>query len=322
MIRLFLQNLFVYNLLLLPYIAILRIKSLINPPSYDDVVGVSPVLNLIYEHIPPLGLSILAIFLIFIQANLINYFTNSNKLHSKNSLVAGMVYALGMCTIPSFLTLHPVMIANTFVILMLIFLTSIYKKYKPINALFLTGFFTGVSMIITPHYVFLILFILQGLLIFRDLNPKEFFQNLIGVIVPIFLITTYYWIATEEFFTYSNFKLEFPQMNFTQTTRFWVGFLIAVMTLTYIIINQNTLRKKKSAKSQKVINLLYILMLYTIPMMLFDSAVITAHVTLLIIPLSILYSVLLFVTKRLILAELIHIALIVFIFLLQFQMIL
>ncbi len=322
MIRLFLQNLFVYNLLLLPYIAILRIKSLINPPPYDDLIGVSPVLDLIYENIPPLGLSILSIFLIFIQANLINYFTNSNKLHSKNSLVAGMVYSLGMCTLPNFLTLHPIIIANTFVILMLIFLTSIYKKYKPINALFLTGFFTGVSMIITPHYFFLILFILQGLLIFRDLNPKEFLQNLIGVLIPIFLVTTYFWINSDQFFSYLNFNFELPQINFTQTTRFWVGFLIAAFALIYIIINQNTIRKKKSAKSQRVINLLYILMLYTLPMMFFDSAIVTAHVTLLIIPLSILYSVFLFVTKRLILAELLHIAIIVFIFLLQFQVIL
>jgi len=322
LIRLFLQNLFIYNLLLLPYITILRIRSLIYPPSYDEIVGISPVLNYIYLNVPPLALSILAILLIFIQANLINYFTNSNKLHSKNSLVAGMVYALGMCLLPNFLILHPIIIANTFIIMMLIFLTSIYKKYKPINHLFLTGFFTGVSIIIMPHYIFIILFLLQGLLIFRDINLKEFLQAIVGVIIPLFLMGTYFWITRDEPLGFLNLNFQLPKINFEQNTRFWVGFLISAGAVIYIIVNQNILRKKKSAKSQKVINLLYILMIYPIPITIFDPAMVTPHATLLIIPMSILYSVLLFVTKRLILAEIVHIALIVFIFLLQFQVIL
>lgn len=280
------------------------------------------MMDWLYINCSPRLISVLAILLIFIQAYLINFFVNSNKLNSKNSQLAGLIFSLGLCLLPNFLTLHPLMIANTFIILMLMEVTKIYKTFKPIKALFMSGFYTGIAIIIVPHNLFLALFLIQALFVLRDVNFREFLQMATGIAIPIFLCSVYNLEQGVDLTEFMQINLRLPKMLVNFDVRILVGSIMAASMIGYIIGNQNKLRKKKSIKSQKIVSLLYILMLYTIPMMFFSSAVFTQHVTTLIVPVSILYAMLLFVTKKLLLAELIHLAMIVFIILLQFGLIL
>jgi len=323
LIKLFLQNILITNLLLIPYIFILRIKSFISPPSYDSIIGLSPPVDFLYTSLSPRALSFLAVFLIFLQANLINYFVNNNKLNTKNSLLAGMLFSAGTCLIPEFNQLHPIMIANTFVLLMLMQLTKVYKTYKPIKAMFMSGFYCGLAFLIVPHFMLLIVFVLQSMLILRDVNLKEFLQSVVGMLTPIILAVAISLDRTKESFVYFiDPNMHFPSINTGMELNSWIGLAALVLVLSYIIFNQNKLRKKKSVKTQKIVTLLFILMLYTLAMMLFTSAIYAQHLTTLVIPLAILFTMLLFVTKKLLVAELIHLSLVIFIILFQFDLIL
>ena len=309
--------------MLIPYICILRLNSFIDPPSYDSMVGVSPVLDFLYTGVSPRLISFFAVLLIFFQANLVNYFVNSNKLNTKNSLLAGMLFSAGVCLIPQFSQLHPSMIANTFILLMLIELTKIYKSYKPIRAMFMSGFYCGISFLIIPHFLILILFIIQALLILRDVNLKEFLQSIVGMITPIMLAVVISLDKNQNgLFYFFDPDIQIPSFNNPFGMNTWVGLGALALLLIYIIFNQNNLRKKKSVKTQKIVTLLFILILYTLPMMFFTSALYAQHLTTLVIPLSILFTMLLFVTKKLLLAELLHLSLVIFIILFQFDLIL
>ena len=323
MIKLFLKNILINNLLLIPYIILLRLKSFISPPDYNEIIGLSPVLDFIYTSLHPFVLSILAVLVIFLQANLVNYLVNTNKLNSKNSLLAGMILSMGMCLLPHFLALHPIMIANTFLILMLIQLSNIYKVYKPIKSMFMAGFFCGLTFLIIPHFIILVLFIIQAVLMLRDINLKEFLQSMIGVLIPIFIFGAFSLDRTKEgFLPFSNFNFNLPSLPSSLEMIDWIGIAVLILSILFIIFNQATLRKKKSVKAHLLTSLLYFLLFYTIPMMLFESALVPQHLTTVVVPLSILFTMLLFVTKRLLLAELIHIALVIFIILFQFDIIL
>jgi len=309
--------------LLIPYICILRLNSFINPPSYDSLIGLSPPVDFLYTNCSPRALSFLAVLIIFLQANLLNYFVNSNKINTKNSLLAGMLFSAGTCLIPEFSQLHPIMIANTFILLMLIELTKVYKTYKPIKAMFMSGFYCGMSFLIIPHFLVLILFIIQALLILRDVNLKEFLQSIVGMITPIILAIAISLDRTKDsFIHFFDPDMEFPPINTDIGLNSWLGLGALFLILIYIIFNQSNLRKKKSVKTQKIVTLLFILILYTLPMMLFTSAIYAQHLTTLVIPLAVLFTMLLFVTKKLLIAELLHLSLVVFIILFQFDLIL
>lgn len=308
--------------MLIPYICILRLSSFINPPSYDSMIGVSPMLDFLYSGLSPRTLSVISVVLIFLQANLVNYFVNNNKVNTKNSLLAGLLFAAGSCLIPMFSQLHPIMIANTFILLMLIELTKIYKTYKPIRPMFMSGFYCGISFLIVPHFLILILFIVQALLILRDVNLKEFLQSIVGIFTPILLAVVLTLDRNKDgFLHFFDPYLQLPSVNNIEINS-WIGLGALALILIYIIFNQNKLRKKKSVKTQKIVTLLFILILYTLPMMFFTSALYAQHLTTLVIPLSILFTMLLFVTKKLLLAELLHLLLVVFIILFQFDLIL
>ena len=323
MIKLFLQNIFINNLLLIPYICILRLNSFIDPPSYDSMVGISPVLDFMYTGFSPRFLSFFAVILIFLQANLINYFVNNNKINTKNSLLAGMLFSAGTCLLPQFCQLHPSMIANTFILLMLIELTKIYKTYKPIKAMFMSGFYCGMAFLLVPHFIILVIYIIQALLILRDVNLKEFLQSVIGMITPIFLAVVIALDRSKDgFLHFLNPDIQLPSIKTNLGLNTWLGLAALALILFYIIFNQSNLRKKKSVKTQKVVTLLFILILYTLPMMLFSSALYAQHLTTLVIPLSILFTMLLFVTKKLLVAEILHLSLVIFIILFQFELIL
>jgi len=279
--------------LLIPYICILRLNSFINPPSYDSLIGLSPPVNFLYTSCSPRVLSFIAVLIIFLQANLLNYFVNSNKINTKNSLLAGMLFSAGTCLIPEFSQLHPIMIANTFILLMLIELTKVYKTYKPIKAMFMSGFYCGICFLIIPHFLILILFIIQALLILRDVNFKEFLQSIVGMLTPIILAVAISLDRTKEsFIHFFDPDVEFPPINTDISLNSWLGLGALVLILIYIIFNQSNLRKKKSVKTQKIVTLLFILILYTLPMMLFTSAIYAQHLTTLVIPLAILFTML------------------------------
>lgn len=224
--------------------------------------------------------------------------------------------------LPHFLILHPIMIANTFLILMMLELSKIYKTYKPIRAMFMAGFYCGIAIIITPHFIILLLFIVQALLMLRDVNLKEFLQSLIGMMVPIFMLAAFGLTNTESTLHFLHFDLVMPTMPTSLQVEDWVGLVVLLMVILYIIFNQQNLRRKKSVKSQLMVSLLFFIIFYTLPMMLFESALVAQHLTTLVIPLSVLFTMLLFVTKRLLVAELIHVALLVFVILFQFDIIL
>jgi len=281
--------------LLIPYICILRLNSFINPPSYDTLVGLSPLVDFLYTSCSPRALSFIAVFIIFLQANLLNYFVNSNKINSKNNLLVGMLFSAGTCLIPEFSQLHPIMIANTFIILMLMELTKIYKTYKPIKAMFMAGFYCGLCFLIIPHFLILILFIIQALLILRDVNLKEFLQSIVGMITPIILAVAISLDRTKDsLIHFFDPNMKFPPISTNISLNTWLGLGALAVILIYIIFNQSNLRKKKSVKSQKIVTLLFILILYTLPMMFFTSAIYAQHLTTLVIPLAILFTMLLF----------------------------
>lgn len=304
---------------MIPYVVLLRISSFIYPQDYSEIADYCIFLRPIYENFTPFVLAILAVFLIFFQSFLINSLVNEARLNNKNSLIAGLFYATGVCLIPSTYILHPILIANTFIILSLKNLINLYKAYKPIVHTFMSGFYIGLAILISPQYLVLILFLIQSMLQLRDVSLKEFLQGQMGILCPIFLLTTLgVYVFGADYLENLNFSLSDFNITILENPLRYINIGILTFLLLFILIQQNNIRKKRSVKTHKVLRLLYILALSTLPMLLFEQALIVPHLLLLVVPGSILFSMYIFTKKKIFAQEVIHTIIILTIVVLQF----
>lgn len=316
MIRFFLKNLFINSLLFIPLIVILSIKNIISHPNYtslDQSFFLSTIFNA--NSWWPTGLGIA---LIYIQAILIIQLVNESRLNNKNSAIAGLFYVVGICMIPSPYMIHPILIANTFIILFFKNLIKIYKTYKPSVHIFMSGFHIGVATILMPYNVILVIFLILSLLQLREISFREVMQSIMGFLCPIFLFTLvgFYFLQTEFFDSYS---LALSSFSFDEISYFkYINLGILCFLLLFIIVSQNKIRKKRSVKSQKILRLLYLLMFFSLFMLIFNSAQDLFYLSVLIFPLSILYSMYIFTKKKILFPELILFVFLVVIIAVQF----
>lgn len=318
MIRLFLTNLFFTNLFLIPYLVLLRIDSFLDADKYQLIEG-DFILNY-FDKVPSLVLSIIAVFIILLQALVINSIVNNNKLTGNNNQLSGLLFALGSCLIPGFLSLHPILIANTFVIIAFAHICKLFKSYKPIVHTFMAGFYIGLSCIFAPHYILLGFFIIQCMVILRDISIREFLQGLSGLFCPIILLYAFSTIGGKPINIFNYLSIGLPNFENQLSVYTIIALVFIAIAIIWIVLNQANVRKKKSVKAQKLITLLFLILAYSVPMLIFNSAKILNHFSLLIFPMSILYSMNFFVWKRLVIAEILHILIIIGIFILQFQL--
>lgn len=322
MLELFRRNLFFNALLLLPYVVIVRILTLFYPRPYVISTEDGYLNHLLYSLIGdyPLLQSIIAIVLIFFQASFINFIVNKNRMASVPNLLPGVAYVLLISIIPAFQVLSPILIATTFLLISLNNCFNSSKKQSMAGNIFNVSFFISIaSMIYFPFWVFLIAAYLS-LMRIRTFTVLEQFQYLIGFLTPLFLFATYFnWYDVlpkylPKYFT-NNMGLFIWRDGFSQYELIVIASFLGLVFFSFL--KYGDFRKKKNVLAQKKIDVLYWLLLLSIPTMFFWDNLGLDHFIVLIPSLSILFGMFLLSLKNHILAELIHIAALLVLFIPQ-----
>jgi hypothetical protein len=252
------------NVLLLFYLAIMRASTFIH---HDSIAphehGI--LCNWIYTFLPPLctGAAVLAFFLVFIQAWLINVTVAKYRVATEISLLPGVFYCLFTSIMPDFLPLSSILLANTFLILAIYNLLDAYKNNYVAGRIFDAGLWLGVASLFHFPYIFLIFWGIIGLGILRGISFKEFLMLSLGLMVPIFLQGTYcFWIGNMTAF-YEHFTQNIGLASFipyhTSTIYVKIGIVTLLLLLTIMASSQFFSRRNMTA--QKYISMLYWLML-------------------------------------------------------------
>ena len=118
MLALFRTNQLFGNILLLLYLCIVRLSIFIHP-SHIQISGQSLLSEWLYNELPPdsKAAQFAALILVFFQATFINIIVLKFRLVREASLLPGLFYCLLASMIPDFLTLSPVLLSNTFLII-------------------------------------------------------------------------------------------------------------------------------------------------------------------------------------------------------------
>lgn len=314
MFEIFRRNLFLNTLLLLPYVFIIRINSILQPAVYNKGEDTGLLSEQAYKALPDgLTQNILANLLIFIQALLLNYIFSQNRFSRESTLFPGVLYILFVSIMTDNNLLTPVLMANTFIILAILYLLQTYKVPNATAMIFNTGFMLSLSaQFYIPYFVF-VLFGVVGLIMLRSFKIKEKLQYLIGFGIPYFLVFTYkYWfdIPFADLDFIKNIFFRFPGFRTDDLIVLYVSFGALMIAVALSVFNYGSVTGKKSLQVQKKADILYWGLLFClISFLIFRTNGVT-HLATLAVPLALISGTSLSDGRNSILNELMHIFLV------------
>ncbi len=324
MLEFFRKNLFFNSILLLPYVAIVRIYSIIRPRSYELHAEDGYLNHLVFSALNdfPLTQSIIGILIVFFQATFINYIVNKNRIALLPNLLPGVAFVLLVSALPSFQILNPILISILFLLVALNSLFLCASKFASSGQIFNISFFIGLaSMFYFPCWMFLIAGYIS-LVTIRSFKAKERFQYLIGGVVPYFLFSTYFqWYDVIDTYLSSYLSENVTVANFTKGfSNYQIAVVVGfVLLAVFSFFKYNDYRKKKNVAAQKKIDILYWFLLFTLPMLFFWKNLELNHFLILVPSLSIFFGMFLLNLKNKFLAESLHLVAMILIWFTQFQ---
>jgi len=318
-IAFFRKNLFFNSLMLLPYTALVRIRTLLSPTAYEVQPNDTTMVQYLYSVVAsPMAQSILAIFLLFVQAWAVNRLSIKFRISKKLTLIPGLLYILFASFFPPLLVLSPVLLATSAVIWVLYELFSTYKRTHTAISLFNTGFAVGLATILVPSMSLYILVCVLGLTIIKSFKLIELLQQVIGFGAAIYLYFSLgYLIGLDPTQEWSLFALGF-NLDILYVSTYPIIFGALVVAITLAVFSYNKYLAKKSIQIHKSIDMLFWSMLVSLLVALLAAKVDFSFLILLILPLSLLLNMNLQRIKNGAIAEFIHLALLALLFVQHF----
>jgi len=262
---------------------------------------------------------IAVIVLVFLQATFINRYVIKYRLASRITLFPGLFYILLCSLLPSFQSLSPELIANTFMILFFGEVYKIYKKKVYALALFNVGFLSGMAFLVQPAYGLLLFCALPAIAIMNAINTKRFIQTLIGALVPIVWMMFFYFMIDmgDDLWPRALAGLSIVNPGKLSAVTPWYGLIVYLVVILACLLSYNSNLAKKLIKARKGIDLLYWLLLAGSLTILVQRDFDEYNLLALMFPAGALISFYFSDTKNASLAELGHFALFVLLLLLN-----
>ena len=323
MLSFFRTNQLAFNIFLIFYVLLLRGSSFITP-AQDWTPGKSGVLSIwIYDlfagstKLP----FIIGILLVFLHGILINMIVARFRMANQVTLFPGVFYILLASSIPEFLYLSPLLMANTFFIIVLFELFGSYRKKSIIGNVFNVGFWLGVASLFYFSEIIFLLFAFYSTSILRKFKVKEVLIITIGFMVPFILTSVYFfWYDQFSWFWETQFTNNISFLDF-DINKSWetytkIGFFIIILIIT--VFSFGSYMAKKNLQVQKNITILYWAVFFGFLSFFLQANIRLEHLLLFVVPFSIFLSFN-FSNMRRSLAEAMHLILSIGILLMQFK---
>jgi len=292
-LTLFRTNQLFASVLLVFYIALLRASAFVIPFSTEPL-GAGLFAEWVYVWIGHEGLtpSIVAMALLLIQGTYLNVLVSEHRLASEVSLFPGLFYVFACSVLPEFHYLSPVLMANTFYIVVLGEVYGTYRRAEVSGRIFNIGFWTGIGSLFYPSFVLFLLFGFVGLNIFRAFRFRERLMMIIGLLVPYFLVGTYYFWMDQLPFFMQAVGSGFEALDFVPAPATWVYRSLGVMAILLLVVlfSHRSYLLKQIIEVQRKINLIYWGLLISASTILIQAGIQLDHLMILAVPLGTLLS--------------------------------
>lgn len=294
LLALFRTNQLIANILLIVYAFLLRFPAFMQPEAWAPASsGVLSEWVYNYVGINSFGANLLAVFLVFFQAILINIMMSRHRLANETTLLPGLFYIFWVSCLPDFLHLSPLLMANTFYILLLMELFNCYKRPSAAGKIYNIGLWAGIGSLFYFSYIIFFLLGYIALSILRAFKFRERIILLMGLIsafvlssIYSFLIDQLPWFWQHQFIDNLGFIDFIGQAEWIEYVKLgFVGLMLLMSIFSY-----NSYIFKKNIQQQKYISILFWGLLLAGITLLFQNEVRIEHLLILGAPISILLS--------------------------------
>ena len=309
----------------MPYAVLIRINNLIFPESILPNDDYSGFMNFLLTAISnPIWQGILASFIVFFQALLINRLVIKHRITKETTHIPGLLFILLSAFLKEFLYFTPELLSLTFIILAIHITMTTYNEREAAGPVFLVGFFIGLASIIYfPFYFFLIIGLIS-LIILKSVSLKDILQFLIGLCLPTFFHSVWEFFVQSDINILPDYFFNNFNLAFTLLIRDFKGLMVSVIIGVFMLISllsYGRYGQQKPTSTQIKIDILYWIAIFSLLSIMITKTPGYAHILLLVFPLSIFISMNFISMKNKIVAEIIHLFMIIFAVIIQFGLI-
>ncbi|MEM1124540.1 MAG: hypothetical protein AAGJ18_29145 [Bacteroidota bacterium] len=322
MLSIFRTNQAIVSIFLLVYALILRSAYFFNAFPVDMANdGVLSIWMKNWFGNSYLVAGIITLLVVFLQAVLLNNLVNKYRLFREVTLIPGLCYILIVSAVQDFLPLSSILLGNTFLILAIHNLLSIFKSKKCADGIFNTGLWIGTAALFYNAFVLFLLLGMIGLLVLRTFKIKELVMLLSGYFLP-FIFSSAYFFLDDQFADYwqTHFFTQFGLLDFRWSSSWNNYSKLIVLMLLFAAGLFNRYTFEKSYQTRNFINIFYVALIISGLTFLIQANIQISHFLIIATPLSVLLAAS-FLGMSKVAAELIHLLFFMCILLFQFGVI-
>lgn len=311
--------------LLLLYTMGLQINLFVHPVenALDSSSNIFNLIAPVFEFISTGNYYVLvAIFsiLLFAQAMLVNHLVNSNEFHERKSFLPAASYILLLSLFNKQLFLTPAFFALFFVIFAISRLLLVHRD-RGFTHIFDTGFFISVAGLFYQPAFLLMSLVLYGLFQASIIDWKAWFTSLLGFVTPIYLMAIYLFVSggwEGEYLNnaFSNWSLIDLPILTNNLMLVKMAILLVLFIASAVIVSQRFL--KSTILLRRYLTLMMVAVVLSLLISVFAGTHFSQALALAVIPLAVMLAFFLHESKKGFVVELIHLACVTVVIVIQF----
>lgn len=272
---------------------LVRIKVFINPHEVIvrefDGQGYKQLVNWMRPFLEamPLSSNLMGFFIIFLQANILILFVNTNRLMLKNNYLVGMAYLLLTAFLPEFNTLSAPLLASLFLLLIFVLIFKIQHDKLTLGGIFNAGLLLGIAILIFPPSFIFLFWIFFAFAILRPFRFNEWVLILAGILTPFYFSVIVMYLNDKPISLSNLFQLgNFGFARVAHTEWLAIAIFLALLPLLVGAYYVQSLSGRMLIHVRKAWQLFGVYFLTAIAMSFFNSSITFANLILPIVPLA------------------------------------
>jgi hypothetical protein len=225
--------------------------------------------------------------LVIIAALRLNYILDDLRMFQRQALTTALCYVILSALFISWNNIIPALLINILLIWMFYKLAKSYHAQKPKTLLYNVGLITGGIVLLYYPAVALVMIVIIGLAIIRPFRLNEWFIVILGIITPFYFLAVILFLQ-DRFDSFQDYlphlQLHFLQKSSSRALSINIAYVILILVLGVYYWQSNTGRMLIQAR--KYWNVLFIMLLFIIPVPLFLANSGIESAMLLLVPLA------------------------------------
>ena len=191
---------------------------------------------------------IIAFILLFLQAIYLTWLNKKYFFISKRTYLPAIIYLLAISSFRQYQELYGVIISNTFFLLIINEIFSVYKKRTAITSYFNIGILFTIVVLLYGNFVFYMPILWISFVILRPVNIREWISGFVGFLTPILIfVLSYYIFFFNGEITWVDYAYLFKNANLISFNLYELIY-IGILSLLLILGMLNLLRRYDNKK--------------------------------------------------------------------------